>query len=270
VANNNMVYKENNDVLTEEDISFSENNLLKKNDDGKKRIPFAVVEAYKRIRTNMTFLLSQSDENHTIIITSANAGEGKSTTSANLAVAFSQLEKKVLIVDADMRRATLHKKFKMQNESGLSNVLSGMTDVKSAVKSINKNLFILTAGDTPPNPSELLNSKRFSELLDVVNKEYDLVIIDTPPLNIVSDALVIAPNTVGVILVIHDGITPHFSIRKAIESIEFSGSKLLGTIMNGSYADNKGRYSYRKYKYNSYYGYDSKRKARANSAENNQ
>jgi len=244
----------NVDLLSVEELNENDKSSNKAADE-KRRIPFAVVEAYKRIRTNLTFLLAQNDENHAIVITSANASEGKSTTCANLGVAFSQLEKRVLIIDADMRRASLHKKFKLQNTVGLSNVLSGMVSFEEAVMQVNKNLYFVTAGDIPPNPSELLGSKRFLDLLDYVNEHYDLIIIDSPPLNVVSDALVIAPNTAGAILIVHDGFTPHYSIKKAMDAIQFANAKLLGVIMNGANSYLKGKYTYRRYKYSKNYSY---------------
>jgi len=243
------------ELLSVEEMASNGQEPEKKTGEEKKHVPFAVVEAYKRIRTNLTFMLSQSKDNHSIVITSANASEGKSTTSANLAIAFSQLEKRVVVIDADMRRATLHKKFKKTNEQGLSNILSGMAKAEDCLVPINDNLFIITAGDVPPNPSELLGSQNFVELLDYANKNFDLVIVDSPPLNVVTDALIIAPLTVGAVLIVHDGFTPHYSIKKAMEAVEFSNAKLLGVIMNGANSSMKGKYSYRKYKYTKSYSY---------------
>ncbi|MBO5019492.1 MAG: CpsD/CapB family tyrosine-protein kinase, partial [Clostridia bacterium] len=130
-----------------------------------KRVPFAVVESYKTMRTNLLFLLDHSSGNNIITVTSANASEGKSTTAVNLAVAFSQLNNKVLIIDADMRRSSIHRKLKLENDIGLSNVLAGFSDAKSAIKKINDAFYVLTAGQIPPNPSELLGAQGFERLL---------------------------------------------------------------------------------------------------------
>ena len=149
----------------------------------KRHVPFAVVEAYKTIRTNLSFLLT-ANESNVLTITSPNAGEGKSTTAVNMAIAFSQLGEKVLIVDADMRRASLHKKMKLENKLGLSNVLAGFIKVEEAIHSVNDTLDVITAGQLPPNPSELLGSSRFKAFLEEVSEKYSYVIIDTPPVNI--------------------------------------------------------------------------------------
>lgn len=249
--------KSNNPETTEEVLNAAANeaeateNAAPDNDPSNKRVPFAIVESYKNLRTSIAFLLNEN-EGSSFTITSANAGEGKSTTSANLAVAFSQLGRKVLIIDADLRRASLHKKFKVENDIGLSDVITGTKNINEAIRNINPMLSVLTAGPLPPNPSELLDSQSFADLMVYLNSTYDFVIIDTPPLNVVSDALIVAPNTTGMILVIRDGYTPHYSIKKAIEVMRFSNVNILGTIINGINPRSKSRYIYRKSKYYSY------------------
>ncbi|HHW46884.1 MAG TPA: CpsD/CapB family tyrosine-protein kinase [Clostridiales bacterium] len=215
-----------------------------------RKASFAVVESYKTIRTNLMFLLSQS-ENKRLIITSAISGEGKSTTSINIAIAFSQLGSRVLLIDADMRKPTVHKKLKLQNNKGLSSVLVGFCDISDAIHSINPNLDVLTAGSTPPNPSELLGSANMVRLLDSLNEFYEYIIFDTPPINIVSDALVLAPHTSGMVLVVQNSTTTHEQFKKALSSIEFANAKLLGAILNGS----KGQKKNYKYGYYDYYYY---------------
>lgn len=249
--------KTNNIEATEETVTAQPSETVSPESDTandnltNKRVPFAIVESYKNLRTSITFLLSENEGN-SFTVTSANAGEGKSTTSANLAVAFSQLGKKVLIIDADLRRASLHKKFKIENDVGLSDVIIGTANINDAVKNISPMLGVLTAGPLPPNPSELLDSQNFSDLMVYLNSTYDFVIVDTPPLNVVSDSLIVAPNTTGVVLVIRDGYTPHYSIKKAIEVMRFSNVNILGTVMNGINPRSKSRYIYRKSKYYSY------------------
>lgn len=223
-----------------------------------RRVPFAVVEAYKAIRTNLTFLLSSS-ETKVFGITSPEAGEGKSTTAVNMAIAFSQLGDKVLLIDADMRRCSIHKKLKIENNTGLSNILAGFNKYTDAINRISDTLDVITAGQVPPNPSELLGSVRFKELVETVGKEYSYVIIDTPPVDVVTDALVIAPHTAGLVLVVKDQITPTDSIRRAIDSAKFAGINILGAVMNAANPKSRGRYGYRKYGYGRYgyhkYGY---------------
>lgn len=225
-----------------------------------RHVPFAVVEAYKTIRTNLTFLLS-GKKTKVFGITSAEAGEGKSTTAINMAIAFSQLGDKVLLIDADMRRSSVHKKMKIENISGLSDVLAGFDKFDNTVKHISDTLDILTAGQVPPNPSELLGSVAFKELIDNVGEKYGYVIIDTPPVEVVSDALVIAPQTAGLVLVVKDGVTPTDAIKRTVEAAKFAEINILGAVMNGANSKSGRRYGYRKYgkygyrKYGYGYGY---------------
>lgn len=213
---------------------------------------FAVVESYKMIRTNLLFLLSQSNEK-SITVSSSVAGEGKSTSAINIAVAFSQLGCRVLLIDADMRKPSVHKKLRLSNEKGLSSVLVGFSQLDESITEVNPNFHVITAGPTPPNPSELLGSDQMTSLLDKLEHTYDYIIIDTPPVNIVPDALVVAPNTSGIVFVVQDFITPHAQFQKALSSIEFAGVRMLGVILNGSSggATKKYRYKYR-YRYGNY------------------
>ncbi|MBO4693004.1 MAG: CpsD/CapB family tyrosine-protein kinase [Clostridia bacterium] len=215
-----------------------------------KKIPFAVVESYKAVRANLSFLLSSAKRN-TVVVTSPNSGEGKSTTAVNMAIAFSQLGERVLLIDADMRKATIHKKLKTENGDGVSNILAGMAEVGDCIKKINENLFFLPAGRIPPNPSELLGSPEFEKLLSKVSPAYSCVIIDTPPINVVSDTLVAAPLTAGVVMVVRDGVTQHDDIKHAISSAEFAGIKILGAVING--IKNSSARGYRYNYYSKYY-----------------
>lgn len=223
-----------------------------------RHVPFAVVEAYKAIRTNLTFLLSNHKQK-VFCITSPEAGEGKSTTAVNMSIAFSQLGDKVLLIDADMRRSSIHKKLKIENSAGLSGVLAGFNKFNDVVTRISDTFDVLTAGQVPPNPSELLGSARFKELVDEVADKYSYVIIDTPPVDVVTDAWVIAPATAGVVLVVKDQITPTDVISRSIEAAKFADINLLGAVMNGANPKSGGRYGYRKYGYRKYgyrkYGY---------------
>lgn len=226
------------------------------NETASKHVPFAVVEAYKTIRTNIMFLLAKN-EGRKLSFSSANAGEGKSTTSINVAVAFSQLGCKVLLVDADMRRSSIHKKLKLDNENGLSNLIAGFCTFEQAVKHFNQNLDILTAGPIPPNPSELLGSTQLDEIIAGIKGNYDYIIFDTPPINVVSDALVLTPKTDGLILVVRDEITEHDSFECALASARFANINILGAVMNAADPAKGKNYKYRKYRYKKYNGYDS-------------
>ena len=210
-----------------------------------KSIPFAVVEAYKSIRTNLLYTTSQSDKK-TVLISSSNQGEGKSTTAVNIAITFSQLGEKVLLVDADLRIPTVHKKLRVSNAEGLSSVLVGLSSFDEAVHNIGNDLDVLPAGPTPPNPSELLSSPRMQEFLEGVENIYDRIIIDTPPVGVVSDAVALAPKTAGVVLVVRGGKTKHDQVEKSIAALEFANAKILGVIINGGakkqYTYKGGRY----------------------------
>lgn len=220
----------------------------------KKRTPFAVVEAYNTIRTNLLFLLSQY-KSKTITISSSNAGEGKSTTALNIAIAFSQLGSKTLLVDCDLRKPTVHKKLHINADKGITNVLVGFADFDEAVYSVNPNFDVFTAGSTPPNPSELLAGEAFDAFLKQAESKYDYIIIDTPPVNVVSDALTVGQKTAGILLVVRDRITYLDDIKSAVSSIEFANIRILGTVLNGTIVKTENKRKYRS-KYGSYgYGY---------------
>ncbi len=205
-----------------------------------KTVPFAVVESYKAIRTNLMFLLSNS-KSRTIAISSSLPGEGKSSCAVNLAIAFSQLGNKVLLIDADLRKPSVYRKLRLQNTKGLSSVLVGFCEFSEAAININPNFDVLVSGPTPPNPSELLGSEQMSALLDALKDRYDYIIIDTPPVNVVSDAVVLAPKTEGLVMVIQDRKTTHDQFKKAVSSLSFAKVRLLGVILNSS-SDKSAKY----------------------------
>ena len=232
----------------------TDNKILKENNDVKSsKVPFAVAEAYKSIRTNLLFLLTKKKGN-VVIVSGSDISEGKSTTAVNLAVAFSQLGDKVLLIDGDLRRSSIHKKTKLENNKGLSDVLGGFAEFKDAVKSVNPSLDVLTSGHQAPNPSELLGSTRCETLINELKEQYNYIIVDTPPVNVVSDALIVAPKSDGVILVVRDKFTMSDALKKAIEAFEFANIKVLGAIMNAAGTKGNGKYS-KKYKYSYKYSY---------------
>lgn len=228
--------------------------LLISEEGSNKSVPFAVVEAYKTIRTNLLFLLSQSDKK-IITVSSSLKGEGKSTTSVNLAIALSQLGGNVLLVDCDLRKATIHKKLKIKNAVGITSVLAGFCELSEAITSINPSLSVLTSGPIPPNAAELLSSKKLDETLDSLSEKYDYIIIDTPPVNVVSDALMIAAKSTGLIMVVKDNYIDHTDFERALSSIELAGVRPLGVILNSANEQKSKSYRYRYvYKYsNDYY-----------------
>ncbi len=223
---------------------------------------FSVKEAYNAIRTNLLF--TQHGEKCPIfVVTSPTANNGKTINSANLAISFAQMGKKTLIIDADMRNPSLNKLFGLHSKNGLSEILAGLTDNISVSKTDVDNLSILTAGKIPPNPTELLASDRMDKLLGFVREHYDCVFIDTPPINIVTDATVFAQKTTGYIVIVKTDTTKVPEVKTAVQTLESIGSSILGFILNDANSDKKKYYSYyrkysRSYAYNYKYSYGNK------------
>lgn len=191
-----------------------------------------VSEQYRTLRTNIKFSSPDSDY-RSIVITSASPGEGKSTTSANLAVVFAQEGRRVLIVDGDMRKPTMHHTFNVSNTRGLSSVLTRQSLLKTAIKPTKvENLDILACGPIPPNPAELLGSKSMDAVFAELKEMYDLIIVDAPPILSVTDGQILANKCEGTILVINSGETEKEKAIKAKELITQSKSRLIGAILN--------------------------------------
>lgn len=195
-------------------------------------VPFYVVESYKSIRTNITFSLS-TFEKKVFAVSSANPGDGKSTTAANIAIALAQGGNKVLLIDADMRKSTQHRIFELKNKKGLSAAISKMSKLDECIqKNVMENLDIMTAGLIPPNPAELLASEQMTAILDELSKRYGVIIIDTPPVNVVNDAMELAHNISGILMVVRYANTADEDIDTVYKKIEFVKMNLLGFIMN--------------------------------------
>ena len=212
---------------------------------------FAIVESYKSARSNIMFSLSAEDQK-VFAVTSYAKGEGKSTVSANLAISFSKMERRVLLVDCDLRRPNVHNIFKVENTVGLSNIIGKMADFEDAVKhDVLPNLDILPSGTIPPNPSELLCSPGFEKLVKGLIDEYDYIIFDTPPIGVVADALLLKDRVAGYVAVLRERSTTHGDIQKMLESIKLADTKILGFIKVGC-TQNKKRAG-RGYYYYQYY-----------------
>lgn len=204
------------------------------------RSPFS--QAYRMLQANLKFLNSDK-ELKAIVVTSSVPKEGKSTVSANLAVAMAQMGRKVLLVDADMHRPLQQKIWDLPNHLGLSNIIVGQTELRTAIKKITANLHILTSGVIPPNPMALLDSQRMASLIEVFCANYDYVIIDTPALNVAVDAAILGKMTDGVMLVVRPGVVDTVCAARAKELLQQSGQKVLGQVMNGFVPENEP-YSY--------------------------
>lgn len=203
-----------------------------------------VAEQYRTIRTNIEFSSVQTHL-RSILVTSSVPGEGKSFSAANLAAVFAQQEKKVLLVDADLRKPTIHETYQLENVQGLTNVLVGNASLGETVqKTLIDNLYVLTSGPTPPNPAELLSSKAMGELIQEVYSRYSLVIFDSPPLLAVADGQILANQTDGSVLVVLSGKTKMDTVQKARDALQQSKAKLLGALLNKKKIKKTEHYSY--------------------------
>jgi capsular exopolysaccharide synthesis family protein len=209
-------------------------------------------EAYRSIRGQI--LLSRAGAPpRTVMITSAIAGEGKSITAVNLAITFAHKGRRVLLIDADLRRARCHKLLKNDCHQGLSEVLTGQTEFDEVINATEvTNLFLMVAGAVPPDPPELLGSAKMGEILDALSAQYDHIVIDTAPIMPVSDTLVLSKYTEGVIMIV-GRLTPKQMTRRACLRLGDSGAKILGVVMNqlGSYG-HSSYYPYSGYNYSHY------------------
>ena len=206
---------------------------------------FFTEEAYKVLRTNLQFC---GQDVKVICITSCNENDGKTTVSLHIAKSFAQLDKKVLLIDADMRKSVMAVRNTTASlHSGLSEVLTGMSSITDCLHPVNDlKMHILFAGQCPPNPVELLSGKYFSALLTECRKVYDYIIIDTPPLGQIIDAAVVAEKCDGAIMVIGNSKVHYRDAQIIVEKIEKSGCKMLGVVRNNRKPKNK-KYYYRKY-----------------------
>lgn len=223
---------------------------------------FAAKEAYKLLRTNLTFALSNADagRGHIVGITSALRGEGKSTTTINLARVLAEQGERVIVVEGDLRLPSLRNKIKLRDKAGLSKVLitrGNPLDYLQTCKvgTVDQKVIsfgILPAGEIPPNPSELLGSKRMEETLNALAKQYDYVLLDLPPVTAVSDALVATKMVDGVVLVVRNEYSDAGSLNEAIRQLRQVDGKILGFVFtcgNGSQSRYRKKYNYRYYNY---------------------
>lgn len=192
-----------------------------------------VAEQFRTIRTNIQFSMVDNDLK-TLVVTSAGPGSGKSIISANLAATFASEEKKVLLVDADLRKPTVHKTFRVRNNDGLTTLLTSRdTQISDIIYRTSKEgLFILTSGAIPPNPAELLASKKMDQLKNEMAELFDLVIFDMPPVMAVTDSQIMASKVDGTIFVIPKGRVRKEEALKSKEMLEMVNANILGAIMN--------------------------------------
>lgn len=235
------------------------NRVLLKNAIMDPTLKFRVEEAYKSIRTNI--MLSVLKKGCKIIVVSSSvAGEGKTTTTTNLAISIAQADQRVLLIDGDLRKPKVHHYFSIPNAPGLTNYLGAAANSRSSQKvdlfsiihpTEYKNLSVIASGSIPPNPAEILGSEMMVDFLQSVSEHFDYIIIDTPPVNVVSDALPVIRESDGMVLVVRANSSTHPELQKALDALKFIDAKVLGFVVNYE-SQKKSGYSYYKYGYGDY------------------
>lgn len=225
-------------------------------------LSFAAKEAFKRLRTNMIMSFPQEDTScHTIGITSVQPSEGKSTIAINLAYSVAELGKRVLLIDADMRRASIHQKANVEKSPGLYELLGGKDAISECVrkyvsKSSDTKFDIIPGGETAKNPSELLNSRRMTALVEKLSTVYEYIILDLPPIGAVVDAVSVSRDLDGMIVVIRENNCPKNLLAECMSQMEYANVNILGFVVNGALEGSGKRYQYGSYSsgyYSNYY-----------------
>ena len=221
---------------------------------------FNVVESYKATRTNIMFSLNNEKGCKKVMITSATAGEGKTTFCINIAKTFAQTGAKVLIIDADLRAPRISKYLNIDTKKGLSNVLAGFDAFDDCVVKIDDNLHCICSGPIPPNPVELISSDNMKQLFEYLEDKYDYIFIDTPPVNIVTEGVLLSKYVTGVVLVTRQKYSLYKMVEKAIGALKFANAKIIGFILNDAktgtvysgYKSDGYRYGKKKNRYERY------------------
>ncbi|HEU4963698.1 MAG TPA: CpsD/CapB family tyrosine-protein kinase [Bacilli bacterium] len=208
-----------------------------------------IAEAFRTLRTNIQFA-GVSKDLRTMMVTSSGPGEGKSTTIANLAIVSAQAGKKVLLIDADLRKPTVHRTFNVSNRTGLTNMLIGQAEYGDCIRETGQiRLDVISSGPIPPNPAELLGSQRMKDLLEQLKEHYDMIYIDTPPILAVTDAQLLASHVDGVVLVLSAGKVLRDHAKKAKALLNNVGANVVGAVLNNKKVESESYYYY-------YYGED--------------
>lgn len=217
-------------------------------------LKFAATEAYKLLRTNIMFSFPDEGQCHVIGITSSVQGEGKSSTSCNIAYALAEAGQSVLLLDADLRRPSIASKLGLSAAPGLSNLLVSRRHYREALQqcTLAPGLHIITSGDIPPNPSELLSSNRMKQLLEQLRAEYDYIIVDLPPVMAVSDTIAVSKHLDGVAIVVRAGVANRQMFAEAMRQLRMVNVRVMGFIYRDAETSGKN-YSSKNYKVNSAY-----------------
>lgn len=204
-----------------------------------------IAEQYRTIRTNIQFSMVDQ-EVKSIVMTSSEPWEGKSTTSANLAAVFANQGQRVLLVDADLRKPTVHQTFNLDNNTGLTSLIASpdmsLQDCVDPIKGTG--LYVMTSGSIPPNPTELLGSHRMEKVMKLLHEEFDMVIYDMPPVNAVTDAQILAAKVDGVVVVVRPGVAEKAAVLHAKELLDRVQANVLGVVLNGVEPSPDRAYSY--------------------------
>lgn len=220
-------------------------------------LSFAAAEAYRLLRTNVLFALPDEGNCRVIGITSSLGGEGKSTTSMNLAYVLAEAGKRTLLVEADMRLPTIARRLKLEKGYGLSHMLAGLCSGEEAVRQsgLKDLLWVLPSGDIPPNPSELLGSAQMKASLSALSKAFDFILLDLPPIGEVSDALVVSRLTSGMLLVVRQNYATRTAVAETMRQLQYAQAKVLGFVLTcaGGHGGKYGAYKKKGYGYG--YGY---------------
>ena len=220
--------------------TISEQKLLCEN------LSFAGSEAYKRLRMNLLLSFPDEQKCRVIGVTSSNRGDGKSVTSINLAYTLSETGKKTLLIEADMRLPNHARRLGLAETPGLSNLLVDLAKQSEVLQNVpvQECFHVITAGDVPPNPAELLGSNRMKNCVEEFSSQYDYILIETPPVNIVSDACIVANVLDGVLLLVRQDSSKKDEVKRAVTRLQLTGAKLLGFILNDATLDKQKSYSY--------------------------
>lgn len=213
-----------------------------------KDLSFAASEAYKLMRTNILFALPDEQKCRVIGVTSSISGEGKSTTALNLSYMLAEAGERVLLIEGDMRLPTISKRLNLQMSPGLSNVLARLSAIKEVVQEsgLHKRLQVISSGDIPPNPSELLGSRTIGVLIEALSANYDFIILDLPPITEVSDALVASKLTDGMIVVVRQNYANRRALADTMQQLKYVDAKILGFVMTCA-SVGKGKKYYKRY-----------------------
>ncbi|MBR3941752.1 MAG: CpsD/CapB family tyrosine-protein kinase [Clostridia bacterium] len=220
---------------------------------------FETAEAYKTIRTSIMFSLPKLQGGKVIGVTSAIPGEGKSTTVINMGITFAQMGAKVIIIDCDMRKPKMHRYLQIELGEGMSNVICGFSELKNVIrKNVRPGLDCITAGEIPPNAAEVLSSEAFTSIIEELKVTYDYILVDTPPVTVVTDASVISKRCAAMVLVVKNDYTTYDMVDEMLKRLHKVQAKIIGFIMTNSNSKHNryGSYVKRyKYKYGYKYGY---------------